>query len=327
MRDLILHPGALGDIILSLPALSLLKKHWPQSQMTLCGDVDFMRVAAQGCADTIVSLSNVPLHRLYSNSTLPDEDLRFWKSFDRLVSWTGSGDAKFERRLAEIHPAAKIAPWKPGSDPGDRRHVSRIFADSLIPWIPEREPLTPPHVSVGEEDRRLGQEWLRERMHSSAGFLIALHPGAGSAAKRWAAARFKTLARAILQDNRASLLLIEGPAEPGMATELARALPAPRVMPAVSLPLPTLAAVLTRCMAYVGNDSGISHLASALGIPSVVLFGPTNPRHWAPLGDLVRILCRRSGCAACEGVGGLEHACLANIAVEEVIASLSEMRG
>jgi ADP-heptose:LPS heptosyltransferase len=324
VKDLILHPRALGDILLSLPALTLLKKHWPQSQLTLGGNLDFMRVAARGCADRMISLSTLPLHRLYTDSALPNEDVDFWNSFDRVVSWTGSGNTLFERRLSEIHPAARVAPWKPG--PGDRRHVSRVFADSLVPWIPKGEALAPPRLSVDEEGLERGQEWLREREQAPARILVALHAGAGSAEKRWATARFKALTHAILKDNRVSLLAIEGPAEPGTATDLARNLPLPRAMPAIGLPLSVLAAVLIRCAAYVGNDSGISHLASALGVPSIVLFGPTDPGHWAPLGDNVRVICRKSGCSACEGAGGSVHTCLDNISVEEVMANLLEMR-
>ncbi len=324
MKDLILHPGALGDIILSLPALALLKKHWPRSQLTLGGNLDFIKVAARGLADRMVSLSTVPLHRLYTNSTLPDEDVRFWNSFDRVVSWTGAGNPQFERRLMEVHPAARVVPWKPGPGVSDGRHVSRIFADSLVPWIPGGEALAAPHLSVDQRDFERGQEWLSEHKH--AGSLIALHPGAGSAAKRWAVDRFETLAHAILEDDRASVVLIEGPSEAGIAAGIARTLPLPRAVQAIGLPLPTLAAVLSRCVAFVGNDSGVSHLASALGVPSVVIFGPTDPGHWAPLGDHVRVVCRKSACAACQGPGGLEHTCLDSISVEEVIANLAETR-
>ncbi len=324
MKDLILHPGALGDILLSLPALTLLKKHWPQSRLTLGGNLDFLKVAARGRADRIISLSSVPLHRLYTDSVLPDEDVQFWNSFDRVVSWTGSGNFLFERRLSEIHPAARVAQWKPDPGDHDRRHVSRIFADTLVPWIPEGESLVVPHLSMDEEDLKRGQDWLRKHELAPDGSLIALHPGAGNTAKRWAIARFNALAHAVLEDSGASLLLIEGPAEPGIAADMARTLP--RAVRAIGLPLPTLAAVLSRCAAYVGNDSGISHLAAALGVPSIILFGPTDPEHWAPLGDHVRIICRRSGCAACEGAGGFEHTCLGRISVEEVIAELSGIR-
>ena len=53
--------------------------------------------------------------------------------------------------------------------------------------------------------------------------------------------------------------------------------------------------ILARCRAFVGNDSGVSHLAAALGVPTVALFGPTRPEHWAPRGERVRVLLGRNG--------------------------------
>jgi heptosyltransferase-2 len=82
-------------------------------------------------------------------------------------------------------------------------------------------------------------------------------------------------------------LVVEGPAEPGLGWSLVEALGPGSVL--ARLPLPMLAGVLSHCRLYVGNDSGISHLAAAMGVPSVVLFGPTSPVHWAPLGARVEI--------------------------------------
>ena len=79
------------------------------------------------------------------------------------------------------------------------------------------------------------------------------------------------------------LLIIEGPAESGLAAQIVRELPIGAAMTAKSLPLDILAATIAQSNAFVGNDSGIAHLAAALGIPSTVIFGPSLPQHWAPL--------------------------------------------
>ncbi len=288
MEILVLHPGALGDIILSLPALSLLRRQYPHANLTLAGNLDFLQAVAKGYADRICSLSTVPLHRLYSVDPLPEEDIRFWQSRDCILSWTGAGDAALLSRLAAICSCIRVAAWRP--DAGDQRHVARIFVESLYPWIPHTEAIPGVQIETEPADREEARAWLENRGWSPAGALVALHPGAGSAQKRWSPAHYRALAGRLIREMRRRLLIIEGPAEPGLGTEIAQALAPADVVLAESLPLTRLAALLSFCSSYVGNDSGISHLAAGLGIPSVVLFGPTSPDQWAPLGEHVTVL-------------------------------------
>jgi ADP-heptose:LPS heptosyltransferase len=78
------------------------------------------------------------------------------------------------------------------------------------------------------------------------------------------------------------------PAAHGSSLAHSLAVHAPLI--ARNLPLPTLAALLARCSAYFGHDTGISHIAAAAGTPSTLLFGPTDPSVWAPVGEHVRIV-------------------------------------
>jgi heptosyltransferase-3 len=113
----------------------------------------------------------------------------------------------------------------------------------------------------------------------SPGFL-ALHPGSGSARKNWPAHRFAELARRLSPD--APWLLVEGPADRGAVAPL-ETLPGAVVVR--NAPPRVLGALLARSRAYVGNDSGVTHLAAAWGAPTVALFGPTDPAVWAPEGS------------------------------------------
>ncbi len=146
--------------------------------------------------------------------------------------------------------------------------------------------------------------------------LLALHPGASGCGKRWPLDRFQSVAG--LLESSHDCLIIEGPAEPGLAAELGRSLRPEGCIIAESLPLRLLAGILSSCHAYLGNDSGISHLAAALGLRSVVIFGPTQPEQWAPSGPDVQLLRDTTGCAACGGAGGERHSCLENVTVERV---------
>ncbi len=317
MEILVLHPGGLGDIILSLPALSLLRSKYPAARITIAGNLDHLSPVASGYADSVVSLSTLPLHHLYTDGPLPEAQVHFWRSYDLIVSWTGSGDAEFARKFREIHPNARLGAWRPG--PGRKKHVSQLFVDSLeIGNPPEAKPAHAP-IRLDSQIKGEGRRWLIERGWNEQDALVALHPGAGSTAKRWPLARFVDLARHLAFRQNRKLLIIEGPAEPGLAEQMASAVI--NVIVVKAAPLNRLAAVLWHCLAFVGNDSGIAHLAAALQIPSIVLFGPTLPQYWAPVGSHVHVLRDPRGCEGCAS-GGTNHTCLQNITVEEVIRNL-----
>ncbi len=315
MEILLIHPGGLGDIILALPAIALLRDKFRSARITLAANLDHVAPIRGAYVERAVSLSTLPLHNLYGDNTLPPSEVRFWKSFDRIISWTGSGDAAFVKRMKEVRPDACIGSWRP--DVQEQRHVSQLFVDTLGSEIASGMNAIPRFISLESKVSERGLQWLNERCWNTREPFIALHPGAGSKSKRWPLARFIRLAqRLVAQQNK--LVIIEGPAESGFAAQIARELPAGAAMKAESLSLDILAAVMARSKVFVGNDSGIAHLAAALGIRCVVIFGPTLPRHWAPLGPNVRVLRNCGGCEGCIA-GGDNHTCLDNITVEDVL--------
>jgi len=180
-------------------------------------------------------------------------------------------------------------------------HASRWLASPLpAVGIPLLE-VEVPELAPAEPDARAADA-IAARL--PAGFL-ALHPGSGSRRKNWPAERFAELAGR----ERAPWLLVQGPADDAAAAVLATV---PGAVVARDLPLRTLAALLARAGAYVGNDSGITHLAAAAGAPTVALFGATDPKLWAPIGPRVRIV----------DCGGAMDA----VTVETVSAAVSDRR-
>ncbi len=308
MNILVLHPGALGDIILSLPALDLLRRRYTQGGITLAGNLDYLNAVYSGHADRVLSLSTVPLHRLYVSDPLPESDIAFWTSFDRIVSWTGSGDPLFCGRLAAIVPDSKVSGWKPGVL--ESRHVARVFVESLYPWIPPAESIPPARIRPSPSIRAEARQWLVERGWTPGEKIVALHPGAASPGKRWPVDCFRQVALAFSQEGRGKTLIIEGPAEPGLGSAVTVQSRASGFIAAVCPSLTLLAAVLSLCSGYVGNDSGVSHLAAGVGLPSVVLFGPTSPGLWRPLGDRVAVL---------------NDPCLERITAEGVLQALASL--
>jgi len=114
---------------------------------------------------------------------------------------------------------------------------------------------------------------------------VAIHPSSGSASKNWAPERFEALAR-LVGAAGLEVVWIQGEADKSVVPELARLVPG-RV--ACELPLTELAAVLAASVVFVGNDSGVSHLAAAVGASTVALFRATDPVQWAPRGPHVHV--------------------------------------
>jgi ADP-heptose:LPS heptosyltransferase len=122
---------------------------------------------------------------------------------------------------------------------------------------------------------------------ASASRIIAVHPGSGSRRKNWPRDQFMALARA-LEKRGETIVWVLGPSEHEFALPLA-------AREWRDGDLPTLAARLARCRCYIGNDSGVTHLAAAVGCPTIALFGVSDAEIWAPQGIQVRILKAATG--------------------------------
>jgi ADP-heptose:LPS heptosyltransferase len=119
--------------------------------------------------------------------------------------------------------------------------------------------------------------------------VVAVHPGSGAHAKCWPAERFAALVGWIETVVAGSVVLIEGPADAAsVSSVLSRLERTPPV--ASNFPLPLQAAFFAGASLFIGNDSGLTHLAAAVHAPTIALFGPTDPAIWAPLGPHVTVV-------------------------------------
>lgn len=129
--------------------------------------------------------------------------------------------------------------------------------------------------------------------------VIVLHPGSGSRKKIWPLKHFLYLIRQIEHHSSAAFLFVLGPAESGEAQETFEKMASSRHILARGLSLIQLASVMEGCHGFIGNDSGISHMAAALGLPTVAIFGPTDHRVWSPRGEKVEVVRRGIPCSPC----------------------------
>jgi len=123
---------------------------------------------------------------------------------------------------------------------------------------------------------------------------FTLHPGSGSSRKNWSPESFASVANLARKRMGVQCAFVSGPADAGILEHILPALDEPPAVIARDWSLGQVAALLHRSSMYLGNDSGISHLAAALGVPGIALFGPTRPEVWAPRGDWIRAVGRPS---------------------------------
>jgi ADP-heptose:LPS heptosyltransferase len=160
-----------------------------------------------------------------------------------------------------------------------------------------------PKIRLIESDRIWGRDFWKKHGVSDAqrAGTVVLHPGSGSRKKSWPAEQFLDLARYLQQHFSSRVLVVVGPAE-GAAVERTferMGDGGTGALFAKGLTLLQLAAVMEGCHFFVGNDSGITHLAAALGLPTVAVFGPTDPKVWSPMGEKVSVVCREIPCSPC----------------------------
>ena len=151
---------------------------------------------------------------------------------------------------------------------------------------------------------------------------LVIHPGSGGRHKLWPVEKFSELASRAAEAGAGSAAIILGPAGLGLAGYFGSS----RVIETGELRLVEVARILRACDLYLGNDSGITHLAAALGLPTVALFGPTDPRVWAPRGGRVTVLREEMLCAPCDhgnGTSCRHSQCLEAIGVDEVLGALA----
>jgi heptosyltransferase-3 len=212
---------------------------------------------------------------LAGEGPLADDVTRALAPFEAVVAYTHSPALLHALSLSGARVIAR-----PPLPPKEGPHAARWYADAVLALGTAPAPVPPLLVPTAAEEAA-AREWTSRL---GPGFL-AVHPGSGSPRKNWPAERFEALVSALSPDRR--WLLVEGPAESEAFGPL-RALP--HAVLARELPVRVLGAVLARAGLYVGNDSGVSHLAGAYGAPTIALFGPTDPALWSPVGPRVSVL-------------------------------------
>ncbi|EDY20496.1 glycosyl transferase family 9 [Chthoniobacter flavus Ellin428] len=289
-RILVIRGGAIGDFILTLPAIGLLRENFPEAQLEILGYEHIIELArARFYADATRSIEYGPMAGFFvPNSKLAPDLVEYFASFQQVVSYLFDPDLFFENNLRR----AGVKNFLPAyAKIDDSQHAAQQLAQPL-----QRMALfldsAAAELYPSAEDRARAKEFLGD----STAPVIAIHPGSGGVRKNWPAENWATIAKGLSRyAPEARVLLIGGEADAAPLATVQQALRGAPVLLAQNLPLPHLAAVLERCRLFLGHDSGISHLAAAVETSCVLLFGPTDPAIWAPANEKVTVVTAPDG--------------------------------
>ncbi|NUM54100.1 MAG: glycosyltransferase family 9 protein [Candidatus Hydrogenedentes bacterium] len=258
VRTLVIHTGGIGDFLLFCPCLKRLAEDGPVELAGL--DRDRLNLAVvSGIARTAHLLDDFDFASVFNRTSAPFES--FAGRFDRAIVWMkddGTIQSAFEQ--AGVRDVLAFPGLPPGA--GWNRHASDYYSECL-----GYESLPPLLLPIESGDQQ----------HD-----VLIHPGSGAARKNWPIERFSNVDRA-MQERGRNVEWICGPADERLTTpDRASVLKVPSIV--------TLARHLTGTRTYIGNDSGVTHLAAACGCGTVAIFGPTDPRVWAPRGENVAVV-------------------------------------
>ncbi len=298
---LVLHQGALGDFILALPSLEILRNFFPRARSVFMGYPRILElVEKRFYADEILSIDRKGMASFFvRGGTLDPQLCEFFGTFDLIVVFgkdaEGSLSSNMKRacrgRILQINLFPR---WDERIHLAD--HLVREFSRQ---GFPDSDGI--PKVFLNDSDRVWARQYWTEQGVSpeERARTILLHPGSGSKKKVWPVGQFARLAEYLQKHLRSKVLIILGPAEGPEVKRIFESADLQSPLWARSLSLVQLASIMEGCRLFLGNDSGISHLAAALSIPTVAVFGPTDPKVWSPRGEKIAVVRREIPCSPC----------------------------
>ena len=288
MRDtvIVIHPGALGDVLLALPAIRRLRLRHHRHELVLIARPSISRLL-MGCheIDQWISFEDQDCVGLFSTIPCLSERLQSWlKRCESAVAWLEDKGGALSDTLEQCGVTKKRI-QSPFSPTLMQPHQSYRFLESIgeSPTALEVNQTLQIQNEIVEQARAYLESCAIPRGQP----IVLVHPGSGSPCKCMSPEQMAFLIQG-LRHSGMYPLIVEGPADRDMVE---RVFAVGDVHPVVlqGLDLPLLAGILTQVDLYVGHDSGVTHLAASLGVKTLAIFGPTDPCRWAPLGSHVTV--------------------------------------
>ena len=320
-RGLVVYPGALGDFLCFLPTLKVISQLQAGSHIEMVMRSDFSDLLGNRYPNfSVHSLDNHEIGRLFVDSDAEGSNLKNnLTPYDFIYSWFGARDSNFVRNLKLLcDDDCKIYPFRPSET---RTHLMDYYGSCLnVSYAAQHYPEIPFTSSALTWSERY---WSEHELHGER--VLAIAPGSGAKEKNWALSYYLDVIRWWRDQKRGKVLVFLGPAEEESA---ARAVLGDHAMLVRQLALGQVAALLGRCKIYLGNDSGITHLAAAVGVSTVALFGPTDSVQWRPRGKRVTVISQDVECSPCNpsAMRSCDHRkCLSRLVPDTVTSIIDRM--
>ncbi len=310
-RLLVIRTDRLGDMALTTPALADLRAHFRKAEITVLAPAAPLELLREHPAiDHLVTLADRRLPPELAGrfdlviDLTPDEDLRGALLARATRARWRAGFARAGRQTCFSLPGVRAE---------RRRHILDLNRDLLVSLgVPPKS--AAPVLHLGSEERA----WASGRLAAlgAAAPRVAVHPGGHYASQRWAPERFAEVVSRLTEREGAACIVLAGPDETDLRERLCAA--SPDALVPGPLTVRQMMAIVAACDLFVGNNSGPLHIATAFGIPTVSVMGPTDPLRFAPRGGADRVLRHELPCSPCQRARCWHHTCLRSIDAEEV---------
>lgn len=302
LRALIIQPGAIGDCILTLPLAAFVKDLLDLGGIDILGHTEYVGfLPGRSCIDGVRSMDAMELHRLFTQANtfeLRDRDslINAFSDYAWIITFMGELGADFEQNLiftANCSHSAEVMtlPMKPHEDCSEhvvdfyiRQFVERSGSAGQSRQVETDECL----VKAIDADVETGKNLLKEANLDRAGKLVVIQPGSGGKEKCWYIGNFLAVAAGFASRGFEVVFLL-GPAEQERFSHKTMSRINAAVPCLTDLSLTEIVGLLSCADVFVGNDSGITHLAGAMGVKTAAVFGPTDPAIYGPVGPSVAV--------------------------------------
>ncbi len=290
-RILLIRPDRLGDMVCALPAIDALRDAFPDAQIDLLASpLNAQLIEGRPSVSEILLDGGRPLRVLIREMRSRRYDAAFaLQSSTRthLIAGLSGARERFGYTGKPFHRL--LTRTLPGGGPDEALHETERNL-RLVEAAGVQPKNRMPRLTLNEQEHAFADEWLQKRGLETNAALIGTHPGASDLSRQYPVERFAFAADALAKRaDGAALIAFAGPADTAEARRFVEAAAA-RADIAQNMSIREAAALMSRCRLLFVNASGPMHIAGALGVPLVAVFGPTDPRRWGPVGSVSRVV-------------------------------------
>jgi heptosyltransferase-2 len=337
-RILVKEVNWLGDLVMSLPALRAVRRAWPDAHLAVLVKKEIASFF-DGAAwlDEVIPYSVgrglsgfMDRRRIVGEirSRKFDLGVLFPNSFESALWLAMAGIKRRAGFVGDARGAMLTLKASPPPEALSRHQVNYWLAMLRETGVADGD-AGDFAIDVAEPHRERMRQFLAAKRRRVGSPIFAIAPAAAyGPAKEWPADRYGALIDLLAHRDDAEVVLVGAPSERPKCEEVAASSKSGAIVAAGSTNIGELVALLSLCDGFIGNDSGCAHIAGALGIPTVAIFGSTNPTRTGPLGAKARVIYRKLECSPClaRTCRFGHYNCLTQIEAAELVEAIEMLR-